>query len=349
MEPSDQPKVTLVGYTCPTVYANPVNTEALNNGIRAMELGPLQVIAVIWKQSKTTQPLDEIIDEVAAMGEQDLADLMNAVLSGVPVVEAVSFNFIIENASISWREQMVRHRVGTKPDSRVGVDWQALDVTDAGDVADMSAWSQSMRLLDMSKFASERRYRTPDAVAGFGPDCVAEWHDDMVTIERMYAKWAKRGVPLEDARELIPLGATSRLSWTVNLRTLQHIVRKRGCTILQLGLWGPIINGMIEEMATKIHPVFRSLVTPPCMKADKYVGCIFPEDNARRLDGRDHNLPVCPLFLINDDSETGTEARNQWRDKTIRLLPEIEAEAKRRKAFWNRDPWTGRQLKKGEV
>ncbi len=343
MEPSAQPKVTLVGYSAPTFY-NAFNPEAANNGLQQSQLGPLQVIAVIWKQSKTSQSLDDIIEEVRSRNDQELADLMNAVLSGVPVVEAVSFNFIIENASISWREQMVRHRVGTKPDSRVGVDWQSLDVTDVGDVADMSAWSQSMRLLDMSRFATERRYRTPDDIRHRGPDACEEWHNDMVAIERMYAKWAGRGIPLEDSRELIPLGATSRLSWTVNLRTLQHIVGKRGCTILQLGLWGPIINGMINEMATKVHPVFRQLVTPPCMKGTKYIGCIFPEDNARRLDGRDHNLPTCPLFIGRDDSDTGKEARKQYEGGHIRLKDEVDAEAERRKAFWHRNPWTGEPL-----
>lgn len=342
MIPSPPPKVTLVGYSTPTFHSAPINPEAVSNGIRptAAALGPLQVIAVIWKQSKTTQTLDDIIQEVSEMSDKELADLMEAVLSGVPVVEAVSFNFIIENASISWREQMVRHRVGTKPDSRVGVDWMAVE--DVGDVADMSAWSQSMRLLDMSRFATERRYRTPDAIIHEGDAACEEWHNDMVAIEDMYAKWAKRGVPLEDARELIPLGATSRLSWTVNLRTLQHIVGKRGCTILQLGLWGPMINGMINEMATKIHPVFRTLVTPPCMKGEKYVGCIFPEDNARRLDGRDWNLPTCPLFIGRDETECGKEARKQYQQGTIRLLDEVNAEAQRRAVFWNRDPWTGK-------
>jgi thymidylate synthase ThyX len=331
MTPTPHPKVTLVGYTAPTF---------MGDG----SLTPLQVIAVIWKQSKTTQTLDEIIAEVRQMDDDALSDLMLAVMSGVPVVEAVTFNFIIENASISWREQMVRHRVGTKPDSRVGVDWQMLDVDDIGDVADLSAWSQSMRLLDMSRFASERRYRTPDPIAALGGGACEEWHWDMVAIERMYAKWAERGVPLEDARDLIPLGATSRLSWTLNLRTLQHIVGKRGCTILQLGLWGPVINGMIHELATKVHPAFRELVKPPCLKSSgEYTGCIFPEDNARRLDGRDHNLPVCPLFIGRDNTLTGIEARAQWESGTIRLADDIKAEAERRTTFWGRDAWTGQR------
>ena len=99
MKPSPKPKVTLVGFTAPT-FTSQLDLTGL---IKTHELGPLQVIAVVWKQSKTTQPLTEILEEVSSMTPTELSDLMNAVLSGVPVVEAVSFNFIIENASISWR------------------------------------------------------------------------------------------------------------------------------------------------------------------------------------------------------------------------------------------------------
>lgn len=328
MNPSPDPKVTLVGYS----------TSAFSTNNKPW-LGPLHVIAAIWEQSKTTDTLDEVLERVDGMTEEQLADLLGKVMEGVPVVEAVTFNFIIENASIGWREQMVRHRVGTKPDIRVGADWLTVDTIP--EVADMSAWSQSMRLLDMSTFADERRYRTPDAVKAMGPGAVKQWHQNMLTIAAMYEHWTDKGVPREDARDLIPLGATSRLSWSLNLRTLQHICAKRGCTILQLGYWGPIINGIINELSTKVHPVFRTLVTPPCLKGDKWTGCIFPEDNARRLDGRDENLPVCPMFIGRGQGDIADDAREQYNNGTIRLLDDIEEEARKRTEFWGRNAFTG--------
>jgi len=340
VKPTDPPKVTLVGVSgMPFHLQRRINSDP--------RLGVMQVIAIIWLQSKTTEELDDIVGQVLIMSDVELADLMTSVMEGVPVVEAVSFNFIIENASIGWREQMVRHRVGTKPDVRVGADWITVDTIP--EVADMSAWSQSMRLLDMSTFASERSaFRTPDTVIAMGPDAVLRWRKDMETIEAMYARWASSGLPLEDARDLIPLGATSRLSWTLNLRTLQHIVGKRGCTILQLGYWGPIINGIISQLTTHIHPCFGRLVTPPCMKGTKYTGCIFPEDIQRRFDGRDHNLPVCPLFLGRESSPLADQARAAYKNGTIRLMFDIEEEAMRRAIFWGRDPYTGRPLESGE-
>lgn len=333
------PKVTLVGVSgLPTYMVSRLSDISGNQ----LNLGVLHVIAIIWNQSKTTDPLDKIIEDVLAMSAAELSALMESVMQGVPVVEAVSFNFIIENASIGWREQMVRHRVGTKPDIRVGADWLTVDTIP--EQADMSAWSQSMRLLDMSTFQQRGAYRTPDTVIQRGPEAIEQWNADMATIEAMYSRWASQGLPLEDARDLIPLGATSRLSWTINLRTLQHIVGKRGCTILQLGYWGPIINGMITELVTKVHPCFGALVTPPCMRGDKYTGCIFPEDIQRRFDGRDHNLPVCPLFIGRDSSPLGDQCRAAFKAGTIRLMSSIEEEALRRATFWHRNPLTGERL-----
>jgi len=332
MEPSNSPKVTLIGWTSSFIPSG--------SATQPNRLGPLQVIAIVWKQSKEVKSLYEIIQEVYAMKEEELADLMTRVLEGVPVVEAVTFNFVLENVSISWREQMVRHRVGTHPDPRVGVDWD-IAVQEIPELADMSAWSQSMRLLDMSNFAKERRYRTPESVVKLGEDAVKDWDTHMRTIEIMYESWALRGVPLEDARDLIPLGATSRIAWTLNLRTLQHIVGKRGCTILQLGLWGPIIQGMIAELVAKIHPIFGTLVTPPCLKGDKYVGCLFPEDIRRRGEGQDGYLPVCPLFLGCDRTPLGHDLRERRAAGTLPNLEGTIMEAERRERFWARDPWTG--------
>ena len=362
-QPSPPPKVTLVGCTKSMI---PFNAFA------GIEYGPLQLIAIIWKQSKEQKPLEQIVDEVRAMHANELAVLLLAVLEGVPVVEAVSFTFILENVSISWREQAVRHRVGTHHDPRVGVDW-TFGIQEIPEQADLSMWSQSMRLLDLTDFAERRAYRTPDAVIAMdhatqlpdarcvtsadggcegigcmhdilhvdGESFVEEWHRDMVAVQNVYKKWAQRGLALEDAREFIPLGATSRLSWTLNLRTLQHIVGKRGCTILQLGVWGPVILGMVQELVAKLHPVFGRLVTPPCMKGNKYCGCIFPEDIRRRAEGMDGYLPVCPLYI---GKETGAQAdgiRQKWDDGTLPNMEAITAEAQKREVFWGRDPFTG--------
>lgn len=328
------PKATLIGWTGDLVTGSPLRT-----------------IAAVWLQSKSTDSLEQILNDAQTMSDEKLSTLLESVLEGVPVVECVNFVFVLENVSISWREQAVRHRVGTKPDIRVGADWMAVDTIP--DVADLSMWSQSMRLLDMSTFATRGAYRTPDGVlaldekqrqsAGIGAGRADEWREDMERIQEMYAKWVGYGLEREDARDLIPLGATSRLSWTLNLRTLQHIVGKRGCTILQLGLWGPVITSMIEELATKIHPVFRRLVTPPCMKGNQFVGCIFPEDNRRRLTGEDPNMGCCPLWIgrASDADENAHQALIQYQGGAIRNKHLIDREAEGRAKFWGRDAWTG--------
>lgn len=122
------------------------------------------------------------------------------------------------------------------------------------------------------------------------------YREQMGWIQSAYNRLVEAGVPLEDARNLIPLAATSRTTWTTNLAALKHILGKRGCWILQLGVWEPIIRGMVEELANKIDPIFRTLISPPCVNKGKYTGCKFELDNSRRIQGEDE-IPPCRLFI----------------------------------------------------
>jgi thymidylate synthase ThyX len=313
-----KPKVTLVSYTA----------------------NPLQTLWVVWEASKKDQPLEKCSAE--GVSQSELEDLFHRVIAqGIPVSEHLQFIFMLEGVSIEWREQAVRHRVGCRVGPRLGVDL-------APDLAESGFWSQSMRILDMSTFAEHEMYRVPETLEGktvktkklFDGKVVEQevkaeeaWAIDMKRIQEMYAKYVKAGVPMEDARGLIPLGAQSRISWTLNLRTIQHIVGKRGCWILQLGLWRPVIEGMINELATKVHPAFRELVTPPCMKGDEFAGCVFKLENERRVTG-DDTLPVCSLYANHHETERFTR-------KDFPMVEAMERRAEEYRTFWGRDPFTG--------
>lgn len=153
-----------------------------------------------------------------------------------------------------------------------------------------------MRILDMSQFSVEGRYHTPASIRDHtNPELEQEWDDFMEHAALLYTRLVERGIPMEDARGVIPLAATHRITWTLNLATIQHIVGKRGCWILQLGIWEPVIRGMIDELAEKVHPVFHDLVQPPCITRDKFTECAFHTDNQRRASGLD-KLPPCVLW-----------------------------------------------------
>ena len=147
------------------------------------------------------------------------------------------------------------------------------------------------------------------------------YREQMGWIQSAYNRLVRAGVPLEDARNLIPLGATHRLTWSTNLAALQHVVGKRGCWILQLGVWEPVIRGIIEELASKISPAFRQLIKPPCIdKAGQYSDCKFHLDNARRVQGEDE-IPPCSLWAAKTASCNlpYPDPKNRWSPVTIKI------------------------------
>lgn len=324
MNPNPTPKVTLLSWT----------------------KDPLETVYAVWEQSKTEAPLMSIEDVKRNVPQADVEKLFRAVIAQkIPIGEHISFIFILENVSISWREQAVRHRIGTLASpERVGADMVHMERLP--DLAESSWWSQSMRIQDMSTFARRGGYRMPQTILDKGPEAVALYRKTMDQIGDAYNELVDLGIPMEDARELMPLGAQHRMSWMLNIGSLQHIVGKRGCWILQLGIWGPIIEGMVQELATKVHPIFSEVVTPPCLKGDDYKGCVYQEEVRRRYTG-DDKLPPCPLHFhhevanVVDQEERRTHLPIVHDAHNVPRAQEMRERAEQYRLFWGRDPYTG--------
>lgn len=300
---------------------------------------PLETVFSVWESSKTEESLrtpEQIRDEVSP---EEIEKLFKAViLQRIPIGEHIDFVFMIENVSISWREQAVRHRIGVKiSPERIGIDI-------IPDLAESSWWSQSGRIRDMAGFAQRGEYRLPKTVAEHeNPQVRQRFIDNIQATDATYKFLVESGIPMEDARELAPLGMHHRISWKLNMAAMQHIVGKRGCWILQLGIWGPVIQGMISELVTKVHPVFSEMVTPPCLKGDEFTGCIYMEECRRRYTG-DDALPPCPLHLANHHSPR-LAFPLQLQHVDIPLKKEMMKRAEDYKQFWQRDPYSGGRIR----
>ena len=313
---------------------------------------PLETVYSVWDASKTENELMTLDDVKRDIEPEEVAKLFRAVIAQrIPIGEHVHFTFMLENVSVSWREQAVRHRIGTKPGPEtLGAD-MAMEIDgliQAGvipNLAESSWWSQSMRIQNMGEFAQEGRYRLPETILKHENREQLEeiFHGTMGKIEETYNALVEAGIPMEDARELIPLGAQHRISWDLNIGSLQHIVGKRGCWILQLGIWGPVIKGMVNELVTKVHPIFSELVTPPCIKGDEFTGCIYHEECRRRYTG-DDKLPPCPLHLTKHHMPDAVLplGLNQI---DIPMKAEMLERVEEYRTFWGRDPWSGARNK----
>lgn len=306
----------------------------------------------------------------------------------VPASRMIDFVWEIGNVPISFREQHVRHIVGMRYGGRPVIDmipeWEQ-----------SQWWIQSMRQMDMGKFAQNKAYYVPESInddhcKNLDSDKViigkrskkSAYREFMYAAENLYNELVASGVPLEDARNVLPLGCTHRYTWKCNIVSLVHILRKRSCWIAQLGMWEPIIHGIINELTDKVDPLFRKLIDPPCFdKQGKWQGCPFVKENEEYFRGNDPHFP-CPLFM---GVQTGTALQCEnsakmdkveptwayYGDSTYAKLAPVELRVRgvqfiphkplvgktleedvqlfcnrfdRYKALWKRDPSTGKLL-----
>lgn len=244
---------------------------------------PAGVLATVWDASRVEGPLGN------RNREEHIEMLRNAIRTDLPIAEMIDFIFILDNVSIAFREQMVRHRVGTLVGDRLGCDI-------IPELGRSSWWTQSMRVLNMGTFYESGKFEIPESVRQ-SEDSHCRFLALLQHCQDVYNQMVTAGIPNEDARMVIPLAATHRVVWKLNLQALKHIVSKRCCWILQAGFWFPIIRGMLEELK-KIDPIFSELASPPCFpgKDDNFGCCLFCKDNEYRIAGSDP-LPPCPLYL----------------------------------------------------
>jgi thymidylate synthase ThyX len=325
---------------------------------------PIETLYCLWKASRSTTPVPspaEVHEDIqvsqSARNEvmQTFAEVVN---NDISVAENLDFVFLLENVPISLREQMVRHRIGHRFGENFGVDIVPGDVQD-------SWWSQTTRILDMGTFASDENYFTPDTIddrdvqffdpvthetSTTGAQVMYEKH--MLYTEEVYKALVGAGVPKEDARQIIPLAATSRISWKMNYQSLKHILKRRTCWIAQLGMWEGIIHDMVNELAEKIHPVFRTIAQPPCFRQDAFIGCPFGADNLERIRGVRDEIPPCPLYMVHHrrDIDQFVPVAERFYHPAGAVRWDTEDGAKRERfakmqeayaRLWGRNPWTG--------
>jgi hypothetical protein len=273
---------------------------------------PVETVYALWQASRDDEPLLDP-QQLASDGyddqklEGDMRALFVQLLGmGLPILENVQFVFMLEDIPVSFREQLVRHRIGSRVGDQLGVDI-------IPDLAESTFWSQTMRVRDMGRFAVDRLYMVPDSIR-VDENMLMEYQHVMQQLEDFYNYAVSKGVAREDARQVLPMATTHRISWGVNLRALQHVLGNRTCWIAQAGLWQPVLEGILSELTKKVSPVFAELAKPPCWKSGKCNGgtCPFSEENVRRMRGTDP-FPPCPVWLRDCGGNEIEGVDDKWR------------------------------------
>jgi hypothetical protein len=193
-----------------------------------------------------------------------------------------------------------------------------------------------MRIDDFSNFVDDEKYFVSESVEKSDLAKLI-YRNTLRTIQDGYRELVGMGIPMEDARGLLPLHSTMNISWKVNLTSLLHIIGKRSCWILQYGYWGYIIKSMVDQLAEKVHPVFRDMVLPQCFVDGKFTECVFKLENERRLDGRD-KLPLCPLYYAHN---LDLKVVKDYKENYPEMCNTMEKLSVKYSELWGRDAYTG--------
>ncbi len=295
-------------------------------------LYPVETIIYLWRVSRDEPSLgkpQEIAEKRKADSAYDeyICGYFHELLKlQIPLTTSIHFVFLLENIPVALREQMVRHRVGSQFNDTIGVDI-------IPDIGESSWWSQTMRTKDKGNFYDSGEYRLADSVKD-NPEALAVFNKQLQATQEAYLALQALGVPRQDARELLPMAMTHAISWSLNFRSLIHVIGKRTCWIFQSELWHPVINGILKGL-TSIDPAFQNLVEPPCMSKGVYKHCPFNHENIRKVEGKDPSTPPCPLWILKEAKDKEIALVEMHKDtRTVGYL-------ERFKTLWGFDPMTG--------
>lgn len=195
-----------------------------------------------------------------------------AIKVNVQAHEFVSYEFQVNNASVAWREQLVRKRK-------------------------LHIWTQTSRVADMTTFDSTMM---PTVSMLGGAEAVSVYKSAVDNIRKAYKTLTQLGVPEEDIR-LQPQTHIHRVYFGGTLRDILDLVRDRTSWIAQATLWTPIISGIIKSLRATLGDWVLDLLEPPAEVSlidGRYVITDYKleSDDRARYEGHDP-LPVSPIYL----------------------------------------------------
>ncbi len=326
----------------------------------------VETLYCLWIATRTTGPVP-LPEEMVAQCN-DSADCRREV-SGVfgmltdaesPLLRNLDATFVLENVPFPLREQIIQHRLA----SRLG---DAYTVDQFADDQQSFAMSQTMRFDTVDNFYDQGNCYLPKTVAeatveldqGIKTSGAQLFGSAMFAFERAYRSLLAVGVPPEDARYVLPLAVTSRLTWKVDFATLRAIMRQRGCWLQELGPWKPLLLDMVNQLGSRVHPSFRRLIDPPCFNRGSFQACPFGAENMERVKGFPEDsdpvpsLAPCPLFLnfhgdqvekIKPAERIVFRSRATWDFEDPKIRSAFQAAFVEFEQLWCRNPWNGQPI-----
>jgi hypothetical protein len=129
-----------------------------------------------------------------------------------------------------------------------------------------SMFARSQRVIPETDFADRENYLTTSPISS-DPYAREVYRKGMGVVQEAYKTLLEMGVPVEDARGILPLHLRTGFMWGTSLRDMAEVFRTRTCHVLQQEYWGPIIQQM-SAMCVKIDPELDIIFQPPCLRPE---------------------------------------------------------------------------------
>lgn len=206
--------------------------------------------------------LDSLMESLTGQEIMELASL--SILGGYSPtsLESVNLTFFIRNISLNCSHQIVRHR--------------------------LFGFSQLSYRANLKK----NKFITIPETISDGPENDFKTRfkniSDMAT--ELYEDMCIKGVPLEDARYILPTGINTHVVMTGNYRALQDFYSQRSCEYCSQWEINEVAN-QIRASVFKWNKMFGRGLIKPCNKADKCMNksnMYEPCDEYNRMEGYDY-------------------------------------------------------------
>lgn len=155
-------------------------------------------------------------------------------------LEYIDTIWVIKNCSRAFQQQLTRTRLA-------------------------SYAIQSMRVVTKEGFATNGHYTMPPHL---NPEQQKRFHNTMLCIERDYQKAIDDGIPVEDARGMLPLNIHSDISMRININALYHMLAQRLCVNTQWE-YRQVAQQMRTQIEAKLGVMFAQPIDAPCVKVNK--------------------------------------------------------------------------------
>ena len=192
---------------------------------------PERVVAMAAKSCHTVD-----IPDMDGMSEDEIKAIIRLTrdMGHHSVMEHASFTFAIEDVSRALTHQLVRHRLA-------------------------SYSQQSQRYVNLEPL----EYVTPPTIAQ-NEEASEKYKEIMRYLERNYHELVEMGIPLEDARYILPNATHTNIVVTMNARELWNFFTLRTCMHAQWEI--RTMAWMMLKQVKEVAPTIFENAGPACMR-----------------------------------------------------------------------------------